>query len=203
MIQIAILILAAGASSRMEGTDKLMKMAGNTPLLARITQRAMATGLPTYVTLPDVSHPRHDLVRECGARAIVVPDWATGMAASIRTGVAALPNTIDAVMILPGDMPDLQTSDLGKLAEIASKSPGKILRATSQTGIPGHPVIFPADLFGELLTVTGDQGARRVLRAHADRVHTQALPGNRAICDLDTPAHWAAWATAQVSVKQQ
>jgi len=195
LTHMAILILAAGASSRMGGRDKLMQDAGGMPLLARVTGRAAATGLPVFVTLPDLAHPRADLVNNPEITLIDVPDWASGMSASIRAGVAALSDRTSAVMILPGDMPDLQTDDLLALTQAARAAPDAIIRAASSNGVPGHPVIFPANLFAELRAVSGDQGGRAVVKAHETRQHLVELPANRALCDLDTPEDWAAWRT--------
>ena len=200
---LAILILAAGRSSRMGGPDKLMQNADGLPLLTRVIQQAKATNLPVLTTLPDLFHPRAALVRNANVTPVIVPDWSTGMAASIRAGVAALPKNTDAVMILPGDMPDLRTQDLRALAVAHAQSPGTILQATSSTGTPGHPVIFPADLFDELRALQGDTGARPVIKAHPDRRQTHALQGNRALCDLDTPADWADWIAKQQPSKGQ
>lgn len=194
----AILILAAGASSRMGGPDKLMQHVNQMPLLAQVIQRAKATNLPVLVTLPDLTHPRARLVHDGGAVPVLVPDWQTGMAASIRTGVAALPKNTNGVMILPADMPDLRSSDLLTMTQAFADTPTAILQATSSQGAPGHPVVFPADLFDALRSLRGDTGARPVIKAHPDRLRPQALPGNHALCDLDTPADWAAWKAAQV-----
>jgi hypothetical protein len=68
-----------------------------------------------------------------------------------------------------------------------------LLRATAQDGTLGHPVIFPADLRAAFATLSGDQGARTILQAHAARLHTIALPGHHALTDLDTPEAWAVW----------
>ena len=197
MSSLAILILAAGASSRMGGRDKLMQDADGAPLLTRVTDRALATGLPVLVTLPDLTHPRASLVNVGKVTLVAVPDWTSGMSASIRAGVAALPNQTNAVMILPGDMPDLQSGDFLALAKAARTFPDAIIRATSCDGTPGHPVVFPADLFPALRSLSGDQGARAVIKAHEARLCLHALPANRALCDLDTPEDWAAWRATQ------
>ncbi|MFT7596639.1 MAG: molybdenum cofactor cytidylyltransferase [Paracoccaceae bacterium] len=203
MTILAILILAAGTSSRMGGRDKLLECANGTPLLAHVTNQAMATGLPVFITVPDKTHPRAALVATDHVTVIDIPDRLEGMAASIRTGAAALRQDNCALMILPGDMPDLQTSDLLSLANAHAQQPAKILRATSADGIPGHPVIFPADLVPDLMAVTGDAGARSVIEANKDRLQTYALPGNRAICDLDTPQDWAKWRERQPHAKNK
>lgn len=193
MSAIAILLLAAGASSRMAGRDKLMEEVEGKPLLAVITARALLTGMPCYVTVPDLSHPRVSVTGT--AHVIPVPDAAEGMAASIRTGIAALPDTVEAAMILPCDMPDLQTQDLLHLAAHFHGPEGAILRAMSSDGTPGHPVLFPRHCFAALRQITGDQGARTLLQGQ--EVQLVALPGDRAITDLDTPEAWARWRTGQ------
>ena len=58
MSPIAILLLAAGSSSRMGSSDKLLEKVAGEPLIALICRRAALTGLQCYVTLPDLQHPR-------------------------------------------------------------------------------------------------------------------------------------------------
>ncbi len=170
-----------------------MKHANGTPLLARIITRALSTRLPVFVTVPTLDHPRATLLQGTTATPIPVPDRFEGMAASIRRGIDGLPAQTPGVMILPGDMPDLTTDDLTQLAQAFENNPSAIIRATTEDGRPGHPVIFPANLFPDLRQITGDQGGRAVVKAHMDRLRLVALPGNHALCDLDTPADWAAW----------
>ncbi|WP_406644428.1 nucleotidyltransferase family protein [Aliisedimentitalea scapharcae] len=189
MQTIAILLLAAGRSSRMRGQDKLAEQIEGQPLLTQMCRRAKATGLTVFVTLPDPAHPRVSLI--CDATPIWVPDADEGMAASIRRGVAALPDTVDAVMILPSDMPELTTQDLLTIAEHHTDNSRTILRATAQNGTPGHPVLFPRAYFSALQSLSGDQGARPVLRMGP--ITPIALPAQHALTDLDTPEAWDAW----------
>lgn len=186
---LAILILAAGQSSRMRGADKLRQVIDGQPLLTVICARAQTTGLPVWVTLPGLDHARADAL-PATVTAVPVPDADLGMAASIRAGVAALPQTVTAVMILPADMPDLTQDDLRRMARAYS---GGILRATAADGTPGHPVIFARTHFAELSTLRGDEGARRVITANLDALRLIALPDSHATTDLDTPEAWAAW----------
>ena len=67
----------------------------------------------------------------------------------------------------------------------------RIVRATAMDGRAGHPVVFPARCLAEMAALQGDEGARAVLAAH--EVAHVALPGRRAVTDLDTPEDWAAW----------
>lgn len=189
MSQLAILLLAAGSSSRMAPRDKLMEKVNGQPLLGLMSHRAMQTGLSSFVTIPSLSHPRAAHVGS--ATPIVVPDAAEGMGASIRTGIAALPETIGAVLILPADMPEIESQDLLHMAKQFSSDDPQILRACTIDGTPGHPVLFPRRYFEELLTLSGDSGARSVLKIQPVKLVT--LPGMRAVTDLDTPESWAIW----------
>lgn len=189
MTSTAILLLAAGASSRMRGADKLLEDMDGEPLLTLMCRRAAETGLPVFVTLPSLSHSRAAAIR--GATPIAVPDAAEGMAASIRRGIAALPPETEAVMILPADMPEITAQDMVLLATRQEGPQGPILRACTEDGTPGHPVLFPRRCFAALQTLKGDQGARLVLAG--EDIRMISLPGNHALTDLDTPEAWAKW----------
>lgn len=186
---VAILILAAGQSRRMRGADKLMQPVGPDPLLRVVCDRALATGCPVFAALPGPEHPRAGVLPD-GVTPVWVADAAQGMGRSIAAGVAALPASVQAVMILPGDMPDLTADDLRTML---AGYQGGLLRAVTQDGRPGHPVIFPRDCFADLRTLMGDEGARHVIFANLAQLRTHPLPGQHALTDLDTPEDWAAW----------
>ena len=198
MQDIAILLPAAGASSRMRGRDKLTELVEGTPLLRRQAQRAIATGAHVCVTLPDYDHPRAKVLAGLPVQLVAVPDTDQGMSSSIRRGIGMLPRGIVAAIILPADMPDLDTDDISLLINGFRAIPHPMLQqATSKDGRPGHPVLFPADCFMALQQLTGDQGAREVLKANEHRVRRVALSGTKALTDLDTPEAWEEWQAAR------
>ena len=182
----AILILAAGASSRMRGRDKLLEEVEGEPLLARQVRIAAATGRPVLVAL----RPRDDARRAVigDAPAIEVPDAHLGMARSIAAGLAALAGA-PAALLLPGDMPALTTGDL--LAVLtAPRGPDEVVRAATAAGAPGHPVLVPASAHPRFAGLWGDD-ARAALRGLPVRL--VPLRDGRARHDLDTPEDWARW----------
>ncbi|WP_369022861.1 nucleotidyltransferase family protein [Rhodovulum iodosum] len=193
MSETAILILAAGASARMGGRDKLLEPVAGRALLRRQVEAALATGAPVVVTLPPGADARRAALAGLALRCVEVPDAAEGMAASLRAGVAALPADADAVMVVLADMPEIGAAALAAMLKAGHAAPGAILRATAPDGTPGHPVIFPRRLFPELGRLSGDRGARDILKAQAGRVVAVPLPGDQALTDLDTPEDWAAW----------
>lgn len=192
-----ILVLAAGASSRMRGRDKLMQPIRGKPILRMVADIAVATGAPVVVTLPPAAEARRKALADSAAAIVDVPDAALGMSRSIVRAVAAIsalgPGPEDGVMILPADMPGFSSKALADLISRFRAEPELIWRGGTTDGTAGHPTIFPRDLWGELAKITGDEGGRSVLQRHGDRVRVVPLPGRMAVLDLDTPEDWAAY----------
>lgn len=197
-MSLAILMLAAGASSRMQGRDKLLERIDGQPLLALQIARARHSGAPLVVTHRPGDAARLALLTPlAGAdlRLVPVPDAAEGMAASLRAGVAALGPEVSAVMVLLPDMPDIDVKDLETMRAAHAAHPTRVIQATAACGTPGHPVIFPRSFFPALEGLSGDRGAKPVL-AKADPLRIP-LPDRHAVTDLDTPRDWADWRAAR------
>ena len=96
-------------------------------------------------------------------------------------------------MVLPPDMPAIETEDLALLIAAFEDNPMQITQATTSDGIAGHPVVFPKHMLGAFAQLSGDHGAAMILRAHKDDIIHVALKDNRARLDLDTPEAWNAW----------
>lgn len=192
-----ILILAAGASSRMRGADKLLQPIEGTPILRHVAQVALATGAPVWVTLPVGAEARKAMLSDLAVWIVEVADASLGMSRSLFRGIAAImagdPGTDDGIMILPADMPGFTPAALTDLIARFIVEPQRLWRGATRDGQVGHPTIFPRDLWPSLLTVTGDEGGRSVVQANRDRVMTLTLPGQMATLDLDTPEDWAAY----------
>lgn len=191
---IAILLLAAGASRRMQGRDKLMEHVDGMPLLRRQAMRACTTGLQVYVTLPPAPHSRYEALAGVDVAGVPVPNASDGMNASMTAGLGALPETVQAVMILLADMPDITENDINTVLQAVDfKSKTLIWRATTCKGDAGHPIVFHAQLIPELMALSGDRGGHAVVRANTAWTKYVHLPDEHARTDLDTPEAWAAW----------
>jgi molybdenum cofactor cytidylyltransferase len=192
-----ILVLAAGASSRMRGSDKLLQPIKGKPILRGVAEIAVATGCPVVVTLPGGATTREEALAGCSVQIVRILDAAQGMSRSIVHGLDAIltsnPGPEDGVMILPADMPGFSTKVLADLIDRFRAEPELIWRGGSVEGKPGHPAIFPRDLWPALAAIRGDEGGRSVLIAQKERVRVVPLPGDMALLDLDTPEDWAAY----------
>jgi molybdenum cofactor cytidylyltransferase len=191
---VVILLLAAGFSSRMRGRDKLLEPVSGQPLIAERATTALASGADTLIIAlpPQVENPaRWQALDGVAAKLIEVETSGKGMAESLKAGIAALPETASGVLILLADMPEITSDDLRAL--LGAFNGEHILRGTAEDGTPGHPVLFPRRDFPALSQLSGDQGARDVLKAEYDRVRLIKLPASHALTDLDTPEDWARW----------
>jgi molybdenum cofactor cytidylyltransferase len=189
-VRLVVLLLAAGGSTRMRGGDKLTEEVGGMPLLRRQALAALSVTPEVIVVLPPDRPARAVALEGLAVRTVVAEDAREGMSASLRAGLRAAEG--DAAMVMPADMPELGPVELGLMVEAFRETPDRILRGASGD-TPGHPVIFPADLWPALAQMTGDQGGREVIAANRARVRLIPLPGRAALTDLDTPEDWADW----------
>lgn len=183
-----ILLLAAGASARMRGADKMLEPVGGVPLLRVMAERAAKAG-DLRVVLPQGNDARAQVLEGLACE-IVTVEAGRDMSTSLRAGLRGVTTP---VLIVLADMPEVTAHDLHLMIALSRQAPKAILRAAGQDGTPGNPVLFPADLLPDLRTIGGDKGARDLLTRHAGRVHLVPLPGRHALTDLDTPEDWAAW----------
>ena len=198
MRMLPILLLAAGASARMRGADKLLEPVDGIPLIRRQAMMALRVSDDVRIALPPRPHKRYDVVSDLPLTLVGVADHAEGMGASLRTIFATLEVNVSRAMLLLTDLPELGEEDLRAVIEAMRTHPDALIwRGATKGGQGGHPMIFVQSLFPALRRLTGDNGGRDVVAAAGDRVHMVPLPDDRARHDLDTPEDWAAWRAAR------
>ena len=198
-MNIPILILAAGQSTRMRSVDKLLQKIDGVPLLRRAaTMACAATNDAVLVALPKQPHPRWAVLDGLNVTGVAVADAAEGINASLRAGVAALSRECDAVLVLLADLPDLTVNDIRNMRQAVELKPNALIwRGITEDGKPGHPVVFHRSLFTEICALNGDSGAQSVVQTHRDQVELVPLPRQNARLDLDTQQDWDQWQKAQ------
>lgn len=197
--KVAAIVLAAGAARRMRGADKLLEEVEGMPVLARATEVALSSQADeTVVVLPPGAEHRREAIAGLAVEVVEAADWEEGMAASLRAGLRAVAARADAVVVLLADMPEVTARAVDRLIAAFDPEEGReICRAVSADGKPGHPVLFGRRFFETLGGLTGDRGAREVIRDAAEFVTEVATEGQGAVVDLDTPEDWAAWRAAR------
>lgn len=169
-------ILAGGSSSRL-GRPKQLLPLGDRPVLAHTLAHALAAGLDgVIVVLGHEAAAIRERIAFDGARVVVNPDYREGQSTSLRAGLAALPPDADAALFILGDQP-LIGSAVHNALVAARRATGAPIVMPTYDGVRGNPVLLARDLFPELAAITGDQGARGIIRAHAAAVHEVPIPG--------------------------
>ena len=93
------------------------------------------------------------------------PDYGSGLASSLKTGVRALPADADGALVMLGDMPDVAAADLDRLIAAFVASGGTAIVRATHDGRRGNPVILPRALFPDVAQLEGDTGARHIVEA--------------------------------------
>jgi molybdenum cofactor cytidylyltransferase len=183
----AAILLAAGASTRLGQPKQLVQIEGET-LLRRTTRLAIESACsPVFVVLGGNAASFLPEIRDLRATVLLNNEWRSGMASSLKLGInaalAANPQMRN-ILALVCDQPRLDPPLLQSL--LATHRSVRNLISASQYGETlGVPAIFSRDVFPELLALTGDQGARKILLRHRENVAAVPFPGGD--FDLDTP----------------
>ncbi|HKW79792.1 MAG TPA: nucleotidyltransferase family protein [Casimicrobiaceae bacterium] len=186
------LLLAAGSASRFGG-DKLQATLPDGRPIAAAALAALAAAVDVVVAIVRPGAPAlQSLLERSGATVVVCTDADAGMGASLACGVRAIardhPDATGAVIAL-ADMPWIAPATMREIA--AALYRGAALAAPSHDGRRGHPVAIAARFFAELQALSGDEGAKNVLAAHAAEIELIAVDDPGVLRDVDTPADLA------------
>ena len=182
----ALIILAAGASTRM-GQPKQLLLVGGQPLLRQVAITCFAAPVaPVVVVLGANAAQIAPCLNGLALQILLNPDWAEGMGSSLRFALEHLRDKfpeLKNIIIALADQPDLPGRQIEKLIE-TQRATGQTIVASECDGVRGPPVLFTAKHFPELLALRGDAGARGLLKAYAAEVAVVPLATGH---DLDTP----------------
>lgn len=189
---IAAIILAAGMATRM-GENKLLIEIDGRPLVARAADAALGAGLAPVVVV--TGHEADRVRAALEGRPVTYahnPDFATGLAGSLKAGLAVLPAETTGVLVCLGDMPDVSSAHLSRIIA-AFPADGRAIHVPTRQGRRGNPVLLGRPLFAEMQVLTGDVGARGLIAKHPDLVREIAMDDDAVLTDLDTAKSWLAY----------
>lgn len=187
-LHVAAVVLAAGQARRMgaEGRHKLLAEFDGVPLIRKSVQTVLASHADSTVVV--TGHRADEIVHAIEGRCPTVhnPDYASGMASSLRIGLADIRDKADGMLVMLADMPGLTSADLDLLIAAFRAADGlAIVRAVSG-GKRGNPVILPRATFEAVMRLEGDIGARPVVEESGLPVIDVEI-GTAAHLDTDTP----------------
>lgn len=186
---VGVVLLAAGRASRMgdaAGHKLLAEFDGET-LIRRMAGTALSSKASRTVVV--TGHRRADIeasLTGLDVRLAHNGDYETGMASSLKTGLAALGNDCDGALVLLGDMPALTAAHLDSLIEAFAANRGRAIVRACDGERRGNPVILPRTAFADAMALAGDVGARALIESGVWPVIDVEI-GAAARLDVDTP----------------
>lgn len=186
MSRVAIVILAAGGSSRMGSPKQLLAWQGKS-LLVHACQAAIdAQCGPVVVVLGAEATRMRRHIGQMPVKAVTNPKWSAGMGTSIRLGVSSITSAlpVDAAILSVCDQPYVTAAVYQTLVKAHRVSHMPIVASKYADGI-GVPALFSATLLPQLMALNDDEGGKKILESHADEV--LAVPFPLGATDIDTP----------------
>jgi len=186
-MEIAGIVLAAGGSSRIEGQNKLLMEVAGKPVLVWVVEAALSVDLePVIVVTGCDANTVGEILDEMPVSIVLNNRWQEGMSTSFSPAVNALPSETQGVMIVLGDMPAVEKSIIKKLVSQFADSGGEKIVYPVFKGQQGLPVVFPRRFFTELTELSGDRGAKSILKDHPDVVLEVEVNSPSVLMDIDT-----------------
>lgn len=188
--EIGVIILAAGASTRLGTPKQLLPYRGQS-LLRHTTEVAIASGCrPIVVVLGSQVERLKAEVVQLPVHVVENKHWAVGMSSSIQTGLKVLQSiqpSVKAVVTLLCDQPFVSALLVQRLIQVHQHT-GKLIVASEYADTVGVPALFSHLLFPVLMTLQADRGAKYVIQNRAQAVARVPFP--LGAIDIDTPSDY-------------
>ena len=126
-------------------------------------------------------------VADAGVRTVHNPAYGEGLSSSIRIGLSALEDSVEAAFVCLGDMPLVRSTHIDRLAAAFDPAEGREICVPTFEGKRGNPVLFARRFFDEMAAVRGDVGARHLIGAYEEHVCEVAMDDRAVLVDVDSP----------------
>lgn len=185
-LNVSVILLAAGSSSRMGQPKQLLEVKGE-PLLVGAVRSAVSCGAKEVVVVLGANEQNsRDLVSGWPVRIVSNHFWRGGMGSSIKTGLQYLISLIPetrAVILMVCDQPSLTSAHLSRLISEYNRSKKPIV-ASWYSGTAGVPALFSRSFFSNILMLGDDQGAKKIIDQFPENRIVVEFP--EGAIDLDT-----------------
>jgi molybdenum cofactor cytidylyltransferase len=185
---IAAVVLAAGRSRRMAPHNKLLvtDRTGKT-MIARVVDNVLSSNARPILVV--TGHQAEQVEHVLGGRPVRyvhAPDYAEGLAASLKAGIAAVPADCAAALVCLGDMPLVNGRMIDRLLSTYDPQEGRLIVLPTYRGKQGNPMVWDRRFFPEILAISGDSGARFLVGRHAEAVAEVEMADDAVLRDFDT-----------------
>jgi molybdenum cofactor cytidylyltransferase len=185
---IAAVVLAAGRSRRMAPHNKLLvaDRTGKT-MIARVVDNVLSSNARPVLVV--TGHQAEQVQHALGGRPVRyvhAPDYAEGLSASLKAGIAAVSEDCAAAVVCLGDMPLVTGRMIDRLLSHYDPEEGRKIVLPTFRGKQGNPMLWDRQFFQEILQISGDSGARFLLGKHLEAVTEVEMADDAVLRDFDT-----------------
>lgn len=186
--RVAAIVLAAGSSARMGGTNKLFAEIDGLPIVVRVVDALRSSkARPIIVVTGYEASKTEELLSGAPIQFVHNPDFESGLSSSLRRGLSALPKESEAVLICLGDMPRLKATHVDELIDAFDPTRGRAICVPTWHQQRGNPVLWARNLVPEMMELSGDHGANRLFERHRKILHYVEMGDAGVLLDVDTP----------------
>ena len=174
----AIIILAAGESSRLGNIKQLLPFKGKTLLQHVIDEAAKAGAEPIVVITGANATKVSASIDDSRVNVLINENWQVGMASGIVAGVnkvVSLNDGIKKIIVAVCDQPFVTSALFERLDQMQNES-GKSIVASTYADTIGTPALFATKYFDQLLSLKGDEGAKKILKNNSRDIATVNFP---------------------------
>jgi molybdenum cofactor cytidylyltransferase len=186
--RIAAVVLAAGQSRRMGERNKLLEEVDDAPMVLHAVRAARASSAEQVIVV--TGHERERVESLLADEDVVFahnPGYAEGLSTSLATGVGAVAEGIEGVVVCLGDMPRVSARHLNRLIAAFDPVEGRSICLATRHGKRGNPVLFAARYFPEIQDIRGDVGARHLVGSYEEQVCEVEMDDDAVLIDVDSP----------------
>jgi molybdenum cofactor cytidylyltransferase len=185
---IAAVVLAAGRSRRMAPHNKLlMTDKSGRAMIARVVDNVLSSNARPILVV--TGHQAEQIEHALGGRPVRyvhAEDYAEGLAASLKAGIAAVPPESAAALVCLGDMPLVTGRMIDRLLSMYDPQEGRLIVLPTFRGKQGNPMVWDRRFFPEILGIAGDSGARFLVGKHTEFVSEVEMADDAVLRDFDT-----------------
>jgi molybdenum cofactor cytidylyltransferase len=182
------LVLAAGQSSRMGALNKLLIAIDGKPMIRYAVEAVLAAQLsPVFVVIGHQPDQVKKVLEGLPITFINNEEYASGLASSLKRGLAALPEDCDGMLVALGDMPLVTAAEITRLVNAFNPVEGRAIIVPTRRGKRGNPVLWGRQFFGEMKALEGDAGARSLMVAYPEALTEIEMTSDGVLTDIDTP----------------
>ncbi|MFL3025542.1 MAG: nucleotidyltransferase family protein [Candidatus Neomarinimicrobiota bacterium] len=186
-MNISATILAAGSSTRMGNTNKLLLLYKGKSLINITCDTLINSKLEPILVITGFDHKKITNSLPKAIDSVIYNDnWSEGISTSINLAISSLPDIIDGNMIVLSDMPLIKVKTINKLREAFVKHNGEKIIYADYLGRQANPVIFPKKHFNDISILKGDTGCKKIINQNKINSLGIAIDSSEVVFDCDT-----------------